>query len=49
MEKKEMWREAVVAYFRVLCRNFPEETEEPHGKYQLKELVSEPRFKPGTF
>jgi hypothetical protein len=29
-----LWKEVAVVYFELICRNFPEETEEGHEHFQ---------------
>jgi hypothetical protein len=43
-----MWKEAVVAFHRVLSRNLPGGTKENHENPQSAHPVSGPRFEPGT-
>jgi hypothetical protein len=47
-ELKRMWKEVVMAKFKVLSQHLPVGTEENHEKPQSGQPVSGPRFEPGT-
>jgi hypothetical protein len=41
-----IWKEAVVAFFEVLSRRLPGETEVSHEEAQSGQPISRPRFEP---
>jgi hypothetical protein len=43
-ELEKMWKEVVMAYFKILSEHLPEGTEENHVKPQSGYLVPGPRF-----
>jgi hypothetical protein len=47
-ELEKIWKEAVMAYFKVLSWHSPGGTEENHDKPQSEQPDSGPRFEPGT-
>jgi hypothetical protein len=46
-ETIRLWKEASMAYFKILSQHVPGRTEEYH-KNLSEQLASEPRSKPGT-
>jgi hypothetical protein len=45
-ELETIWKEAVIAYFKVVSRHLPGRTDKKtHKKLQSEELVFQPRFK----
>jgi hypothetical protein len=47
-ELERMWKEAAMAYLKILTRHLPGLTEELHENYQSELPVSWPRFEPHT-
>jgi hypothetical protein len=47
-ELERIWKEAVIACFKVLSMHLPGGTERKHKKPQSEELVSQPRYEEGT-
>jgi hypothetical protein len=45
---KNLWKEVILAYFKVLSWHSPAETEENHKKSQSGQQASQPRFKTGN-
>lgn len=48
-ELEMVWKEAVLAYYKVLSWNFPGGAEKKYEEPQLGEPVFGPRFESGTF